>query len=179
MKRALVAVLLLGVLVLGVAALPGCGSMTTMSTTTVKAAATTLVDQAALEKYGKEIAAWRDKYKPKLEATIGALNISDVSNASDAQIKGVEEFQTVMDDRVAALKSIRAPDNLRSAHSAYAAGLERIALGVGQYVDALKKKSASRAQDAYATITSTSSDASMGTARTTLESWLLLTLPSN
>jgi len=169
-KRSLATVLLL---ILVVAALPGCGSMATMATTGAAkvSATTTLGSQGALEKYRADMKAWYDKYTPRLNAALGHLSVSDPSNASAQQIANAANFKKIMDNLSDAIMSIEAPDNLEIAQCAYRASLIRVDLAAKQYVDDLTKKYASGALEAYATITGTHNIAKT-TADTVLETSL-------
>jgi hypothetical protein len=153
MKQAKITLLSLLVVTVAAAALfaSACGGKTdataagpattiqVMTTATTAAAPTTTTAAAGtIEAYRTEMKALWDQYGSKLSTMDSALNMSDPTALTSAELAAVDGFVGVLGNYVKGLAPVKAPAELATAHAKYVDVLTRIYDGLSTFVTAAK-----------------------------------------
>jgi hypothetical protein len=178
----LVAVLVLGLLAV-VSFAAACGGQTTttisgaattiqlMTTTTAPAPTTTTAAAATLEGYRTEMKALWDEDGSKLHSMSSALDFTDPTVLTDAQVASLQQFADAVKALVAGLQKIQAPQDLADAHAKYRDVLGKLSAGFDTLLAAIKAKDNAAAVTAMTGIATLfqQEDAAMTSAEATLE----------
>jgi hypothetical protein len=114
-------------------------SIQVMTTSTAAPAPTTTTAAAGtIEAYRTEMKALWDQYGSKLSTMDSALNMSDPTALTPAELTAVEGFVGVLRSYVTGLAPVKAPAELATAHAKYVDVLTRIYEGLNTFVTAAK-----------------------------------------
>ena len=160
------------------------GAATTIQvmTTSTTAAPTTTVEAAAtLEGYKTEMKALWDQYGSKLNVMSDALNFTDPTSLTDAQIQSLQGFTDTLKGFVAGLGKTIAPQDLADTHAKYLEVLSKLSAGIDTFLTAVKAKDNAATLAAWTAVGALfqQEDAAVTAARSTLEQALGFSLTSD